>query len=202
MISPDDRAGRRFRSMGAASGMCFPPGAVYGEYWISIGAETMLAPHVSLGVGLPTEKLDRDAPPVIVIGSRCIVGRGSHIVGRRSIVIDDDVMTGPNVYITDHNHTYEDPAMPIGKQFPESAPVRIGAGSWIGAGASVLPGADIGRNVTVAAGSVVTGAVPDHCVVAGAPARIVRRYDADTATWVPPRAATGDPEAAPADWPR
>ena len=54
--------------------------------------------------------------------------------------------------------------------------MSIGAGSWLGAGAIILPGARIGRNVVVAAGSVVRGEVPDRCVVAGVPARIVREF--------------------------
>jgi serine acetyltransferase len=54
--------------------------------------------------------------------------------------------------------------------------VSIGAGSWLGAGVIVLPGAAIGCNVVVAAGAVVRGVVPDRCVVAGVPARVVREY--------------------------
>src|SRR6185437_8526833 len=72
-----------------------------------------------------------------------------------SLVIGDDVFTGPYVYITDQNHGYADPDMPIGRQMPHNAAVRIGSGSWLGAGAVILPGACIGRNVVIAAGSVV-----------------------------------------------
>jgi acetyltransferase-like isoleucine patch superfamily enzyme len=64
--------------------------------------------------------------------------------------------------------------------------VSIGSGSWLGAGAIVLPGAIIGRNVVVAAGSVVRGMVPDHCVAAGVPARVVRMYELGEG-WVPVR---------------
>ena len=112
------------------------------------------------------------------VGDRCVIGRGSHIVAHQSIVIGDDVYTGPYVYITDQNHGYADPDVPIGRQWPSNTAVSIGRGSWLGAGAIVLPGACIGRNVVVAAGSVVRGQVPDRCVVAGVPARVVREYSA------------------------
>ncbi|MGH3282697.1 MAG: acyltransferase [Trebonia sp.] len=81
-----------------------------------------------------------------------------------------------NDLLTDQNHGYADPETPIGSQFPVNRPVSIGAGSWLGAGAIILPGTAIGRNVVVAAGSVVRGEVPDRCVVAGVPAKIVREY--------------------------
>jgi serine acetyltransferase len=185
MVSPDDAAGRRFRSLGRASGLCFPPGAVYGEGWITIGSETMIGPNVSLAVGMPGEPLDPAGPPVITIGDRCNIGRGTSIIGRCGITVGDDVTMGPNVYITDHNHTYDDPSTPVGRQFPSEDAVAIGAGSWLATGVIVLPGARIGRNVTVAAGSVVRGDVPDHAVVAGVPARVVRRYEPATG-WMPP----------------
>ncbi len=175
-VGPGDLIGRRYRSMGEGSAIGFPPGAVYGEHWISIGSRSVIGPYVSLAVGMPFEVLDQDADPVITIGDRCTIGRGSSIVGRSRIEIEDDVMTGPNVYITDHNHCYADPDVPISQQWPVQGTVRIGAGSWLGTGTVVLPGADIGRQVAVAAGSVVRGSIPDHSVIAGAPARVVRRY--------------------------
>ena len=61
-------------------------------------------------------------------------------------------------------------------QMAPERPVSIGSGSWLGHGAVVLPGARVGRHVVVAAGSVVRGEVPDNCVVAGNPARVIRRY--------------------------
>lgn len=63
--------------------------------------------------------------------------------------------------------------------------MEIGPGCWLGTGAVILPGARLGRNVVVAAGAVVRGDVPDHAVVAGAPARIVRRWQPETG-WQPP----------------
>jgi carbonic anhydrase/acetyltransferase-like protein (isoleucine patch superfamily) len=184
-VSPADARGRRFRTMGPSSCIAFPPGSVFGEHWIEIGAGTLVGPHVSLAVGMPDEPIPADAPPVIIIGDRCCIGRGNSIVGRCRIEIEDDVTTGPDVYITDHNHSYADVNVPIGRQWPAEDPIRIGAGSWLGAGVIVLPGADIGRHVAVAAGSVVRGRIPDCSVIAGAPARVVRRYTPPDG-WLPP----------------
>src|SRR6266536_1630824 len=118
-------------------------------------------------------------------GGSSVIGRGSHIVAHQSVKIGDDVFTGPYVYITDQNHGYEDPQVPIGRQWPRNQTFSIGAGTWLGAGAIILPGTRIGRNVVVAAGSVVRGDVPDRCVVAGVPARVVREYIPGTG-WTPP----------------
>jgi acetyltransferase-like isoleucine patch superfamily enzyme len=192
-VAPMDAAGRRFASMGDGSCIAFPPGAVFGERYIAIGERTLIGPHVSLSAGM-AEGQDLGPVPVVVIGARCNIGRGSHIVGHRSIEIGDDVTTGPYVYITDQNHVYADVDVPITRQWPSDDPVRIGAGSWIGAGAVILPGTDLGAHVVVAAGSVVRGQFPDNCVVAGAPAVIVRRHTA--AGWVPPlRPVVIDPPA-------
>ena len=174
-ITPDSPAGRRFASFGVGSIIGFPAGALYGEAWIEIGTGTLIGTHVSLSAGLlPGHQLGDQ--PVLQIGNGCVIGRGSHLVAHHSIVIGDDVFTGPYVYITDQNHNYTDPDVPIGRQWPSNTAVSIGSGSWLGAGAIVLPGAHIGRNVVVAAGSVVRGAVPDRCVVAGVPAKVVREY--------------------------
>jgi acetyltransferase-like isoleucine patch superfamily enzyme len=175
-VGPHDPRGRRFEGFGEGSLLAFPQGAVYNERYIRIGAGTMIGPNVCLTAGMGPDQ-GMPTSPVVRVGDRCIIGRGSHVVGHWSIDIEDDIQTGPYVYITDQNHSYVDPAAPIGRQWPVEAPVRIGAGSWLGANVVVLPGADIGRHVVVAAGAVVRGRVPDHCVVAGVPARIVRRYE-------------------------
>jgi acetyltransferase-like isoleucine patch superfamily enzyme len=175
-ITAESAAGRRFAAFGARSLMAFPAGAVFGERWIEIGDETMIAAQVTLSAGLvPGHDLGPET--VLRIGDRCVIGRGTHIVAQHSIDIGDDVFTGPYVYVTDTNHSYGDPAAPIGRQWPVSSPVSIGAGTWLGAGSVVLPGSMIGRNVVVGAGAVVRGKVPDHSVVAGVPARVVREYE-------------------------
>jgi acetyltransferase-like isoleucine patch superfamily enzyme len=135
----------------------------------------MVGPYSSLSAGVaPGHVPDRD--PVIEIGDRTVIGKGSGIVGHREIVIGDDVWTGHHVYITDANHGYEDVHTAIGMQFAAPRPVHIGSGSWLGHGALVLPGSKIGRHVVVGAGAVVTGELPDFSVAVGNPARVIRRY--------------------------
>jgi acetyltransferase-like isoleucine patch superfamily enzyme len=178
-IGPQDRLGRRFASFGDGSLICFPPGDMFGEEHIAIGRDTLIAAHVSLSVGMaPGQPLPPGAAsPVLRIGDRCSIGRGNHLVAHRSVVLGHDLMTGPNCYITDQNHVYSDPGVPVGRQWPAEDPVTIGDGSWIGAGAVILPGTTLGRNTVVGAGAVVRGDFPDHAVLAGVPAKLVRRYD-------------------------
>ena len=130
----------------------------------------------TLSAGMvPDQQMMTD--PVVIIGDRCLIGRGSAIVGHYRIDIGNDVFTGMNVYITDQNHGYEDLDIPIGVQDPQDDPVVIGSGSWIGSGAVVLPGARIGEHCVVAANSVVRGQFPPNAVIAGVPAKVVRFHD-------------------------
>ena len=192
-VTGDSPAGRRFAAFGDGSVLAFPPGAIFGEAWIEIGSGTVVGQHVSITAGTVPGQ-DLGPASLLRIGNGCVIGRGSHIVAHQRVDIGDDVFTGPYVYITDQNHGYADPEVPIGRQWPANAPVSIGAGSWLGAGAIVLPGSCIGRHVVVGAGSVVRGQVPDHCVVAGVPARIVRSYVAGDG-WRPMRDGTSWPGA-------
>ena len=188
---PGDRLADRFGAFGRGSCLAFPTGAIFGEEWIRIGEDTLVGPYVSLSAGMvPGQKMVTD--PVVRIGDRSMIGRGSHIVGHFSIKIGSDVQTGPYVYITDQNPGYENPAEVVHVQWPHDVPVVIGDGSWLGTGVVILPGTELGRNVVVAAGAVVRGTFPDHCVIAGVPARIVRRY-------VPGSGWVTGPEAADTD---
>jgi acetyltransferase-like isoleucine patch superfamily enzyme len=175
-IGPDSARGRRFGAFGHDSVICFPPTSIFNERYIAIGSGTLFGPQLTLSAGMaPDQVMVND--PVITIGDRCLIGRGSGIVGHLRIAIGDDVWTGHHVYITDQNHGYERLDVPISQQIMPERPVTIGNGSWLGHGAVVLPGASIGSHVVVGANSVVTGTLPDNCVAAGAPARILHFID-------------------------
>ena len=175
-IAPGTVLGDEFGTLGQGSCIAFPPMSLFGTRSMHIGEGTMIGRACSLGVGYGPD--DVNAPERgLVIGARCVVGARATITAHESVMIGDDVWFGQDVYISDANHGYQDPDTPIGLQFGRHDPVEIGAGSWIGRGAVILPGARIGRNVVVGAGSVVRGEIGDHCVVVGAPAKVVRRLE-------------------------
>ena len=200
-IAPGTRAAERFGSFGAGSVIGFPVAAMYGERHIHIGADTLVNTWATLAAGYsPTQTT---VPPrALVIGDRCVIGMRSGIVAHESITIGDDVWFGQDIYVTDANHGYQDPATPPGLQLGEHEPVVIGDGVWIGHGSVVLAGSRIGRHVVVAAGSVVRGEVPDRAVIGGVPARVIRVHQPGVG-WVRPD-GTGEviperPTVRPAD---
>jgi acetyltransferase-like isoleucine patch superfamily enzyme len=193
MIGSGDEEAARFGAFGPGSALLWPQGVIYNQGSVVIGEETMIGPNTAISVGIaPGQQMLTD--PVIEIGSRCIIGRGSHIVGHWSITIGDDIQTGPYVYITDQNHVYTDVDRPIGIQQPVEAAVRIGSGSWLGANVVILPGTELGEHTTVAAGAVVSGSFPPRVVLAGVPAKVVKRY-VDGRGWLGER-DLGDAELA------
>ena len=87
----------------------------------------MIGSHVALSAGMmPGQECVTN--PVVRIGDRCLIGRGSGIVGHFSIDIGNDVWTGHHVYITDQNHGYEDISIPISQQTQVERAVSIGDG--------------------------------------------------------------------------
>lgn len=163
---------------------------------ISLGNSSSLREYAWLSVA--TE--DPSGDPVIVIDDNCHIGFGSIISAKNRIHIERDVLVGQFVLIVDHNHAYEDITLPILQQgVTEGGRIRIGQGSWIGRGTSIIcPRGElsIGRNCVIAADSVVMGSIPDYCVAAGFPAKIIRQYDPVRRAWrigrVPSKASRAD----------
>lgn len=120
----------------------------------------------------------------VQIGARCILGYNNHITAVREVIIEDDVLTANNVYISDNLHEYGDINLPIIRQpIGFKGAVRIGRGSWLGENVCVI-GATVGRNCVIGANAVVTHDVPDYSVVVGAPGRVIRQYDHQQKCWV------------------
>ncbi len=118
----------------------------------------------------------------VIIGCRTLVGISTVIIG--PVTLGDDILIAQHCVITGQNHNYSDVNLPITQQKDIVKETRIEDQAWIGANSVIVPGVTVGKHAVVAAGSVVTKDVPAYTIVAGNPARIIRRYDADSGEWV------------------
>ena len=175
---PNDSRGKKFHSFGQRSLIMWRPTTIFNEQYIAIGEDTLIGEGVALSAGMVPGQTCISSP-VVTIGDRCLIGRGSGIVGHFSIVIGNDVWTGHHVYITDQNHGYEDVTLPISQQTQPERAVTIGDGSWLGYGSVVLPGVTIGKHCVIGANAVVTRDIPDFSVAVGSPAKVIRYYDTE-----------------------
>lgn len=144
-----------------------------GPAYAAPGARVQLGEHCRLGRGVFFET-PRDG--VIEIGGHVRINAGTYLVASTRLSIGRDTLIGEYVSIRDGNHGIEAGA-PIRLQPEQAAPISIGCDVWIGRGAVILKGVTIGDGAVVAANSVVTKDVPAHTIVAGVPAKALRRRD-------------------------
>jgi acetyltransferase-like isoleucine patch superfamily enzyme len=140
---------------------------------ISIGENVVMVGAKGSRTTLTTAKLgDREGG--IEIGNNVLIMNGVRISSATKIVINDDCMLANFCYLSDADwHDIHDRTMPVGRTLP----IVLEKGAWIGDSAIVLKGVTIGQNSIVGAGSVVTKNVPPNVIVAGNPARVVRKLD-------------------------
>lgn len=106
---------------------------------------------------------------MVKIGCRVVIMNGCLMMAAGGITIDDDAQIAANVQLISNNHDLDN------RQIITCKPVHICRRAWIGAGATILPGVTIGENSVVGAGSVVTHDVEPNTIVAGNPARVIRK---------------------------
>ena len=118
-------------------------------------------------VTLPTGHLE--------IGNNVFINYGSSLVSSAHLKVGDDCLIGTHVMIMDCDfHRVEDKMWDTTGQ-----PIVIEDRAWLGNRSIILKGVTIGHDAVVAAGSVVTRDVPSATLVAGVPAKVVRRFGED-----------------------
>jgi acetyltransferase-like isoleucine patch superfamily enzyme len=115
----------------------------------------------------------------VKLGQNVFINFNSVFLDTCLITIGSRTMCGPNVSFYSATHPV-DPAIRDGTRGPETGKeIHVGEDCWIGGNAILLPGVTIGRGSVVGAGSVVTKSVPDFTIVAGNPAKIIRKIVTD-----------------------
>lgn len=123
--------------------------------------------------------------PRITFGDHVFVGHYCCITAIGEITIGDGCVLSEHVYISDQGHGV-DPEAGLIMQQPlyEKGPVRIGAHTFLGYRSCVLPGVQLGEHCVVGANAVVTTSFPAYSMVAGVPARLIRRYSMTEKKWI------------------
>lgn len=111
----------------------------------------------------------------VIIGDHTRIGIHCTIIG--PVCIGSHVNLAQGITVTALNHNFEDITQRIDQQGITTKPIVIGDDVWIGANSVILPGVTLGSHVIVAAGAVVTKDIPDNCVVAGVPAKVIKQLE-------------------------
>lgn len=122
--------------------------------------------------------------PEILIGHDFHATRNFTIQCANKVDIGNNVLVASDVFVIDYNHgmdpttkSYLDNSLDI------SSGIVVKDGVWIGNNVVILGGVTIGEKAIVAAGSVVTKNVPDYAIVAGNPAKVIKRFDVERKQW-------------------
>jgi acetyltransferase-like isoleucine patch superfamily enzyme len=122
---------------------------------------------------------DQTHSPKIVIGNNVRMNTDCHIACINRIKIGNDVLIASRVFISDHFHGHTDGSdleiAPALRELISKGAVEIGNNVWIGEGVSIMPGVAIGNNCIIGANSVVTKSFPGNSIIAGVPARLIKK---------------------------
>jgi acetyltransferase-like isoleucine patch superfamily enzyme len=141
---------------------------------LEIGEHALLEPNVWL---------TSPAPGRIRIGAGSFLNLNVMVAAVELVEIGDHCMFANNCFITDGNHRFDDPDMPVTWQgFTSKGPTRVGDNVWCGAGVVITSGVTVGRRCVIGANSVVTTDLPPFSIAAGAPARVLRTIEYPGAT--------------------
>ena len=134
----------------------------------------------------PSSQIYTGKNGIVKFGEGTEIGNHSTLSAHNAITFGKDVLTGPHIFVSDHNHEYANPNIAVSKQgirCEKDSEVTIGEGTWIGTNAVIVGNVKIGRHCVIGANSVVTKDIPDYSVAVGSPARVIKRYNFVSNRW-------------------
>ncbi len=157
------------------------------EKYIHIGSNVNIGSfcRITVSTEFGGHKVKSKNKTRLKIGNNVDLGNNTFISANNNIEIGDHVITSAYVFITDHDHGFMDVKKNLHQQpLTENGYVKIEDNVLLGIKSTILKNVKIGRHSVVAANAVVTKDVPAYCVVAGNPAKIIKKYDFKTKKWV------------------
>lgn len=122
--------------------------------------------------------------PILVIEDDSNIGPGFTALVADSIIIGKGCLFAGNVTLISENHGISPQITDYYQKEPlTTGPVKIGDGCWLGQNVTVLPDTTIGKRCIIATNAVVKGTFPDYSMIAGIPARVIKKYNFETNSW-------------------
>lgn len=163
--------GRNFLKFGRFTTLC---DHVYidavSEHGVAIGDRTKIGAYTQIGCTNHFATIGKG----VTIGKDCGIGQFSFIGAAGGVTIGDNVVMGQYVSFHAQQHLFDDPAKLIREQGVTAKGITLESDIWVGAKATFLDGAYVGRHSVVAAGAVVNGSFPPGSVIGGVPAKVLK----------------------------
>ena len=162
------------------------PVDIRGKRFIDFGKKLTTGYHCRL----ETYPIEKENVKVLQFGEDVQINDFVHIAAAQKVDVGNNVLIASKVFISDicHGDYSDSEKMSDPYEHPKdrklsAKPVIIHDDVWIGEMVSVLPGVEIGRGAIIGANSVVTKSVPEYSIVAGNPAKIIKRFDFESMEW-------------------
>lgn len=164
----------RYKGMHCGADSFIAPG--YDWLFVDLHGVT-LKDHVVIGKNAWIQTVNHDnVRGSVVIHDNTQIGRNTVISAAKQIRIGDSCLFSYNVSLVDHDHVFKkDDSSPMQSGITEAKPILIGDHTFIGANSFICKGVMLGKHCVVGANSVVTKSFPDYCVIAGNPAKLIKR---------------------------